>query len=82
MSDILIRKVGPALKRQIEESAHKHGRSLSAEAKILIERGLAARVPSVKMGTFLFSLLEDRYRGDDLVFKRNDLASPPPFFFE
>ena len=82
MSDILVRKIDPALKRRIEESARKHGRSLSAETKILIERGLAGPPSSLKMGTFLFSLLEDEYRGDDLVFKRNDLASPPPFFFE
>jgi hypothetical protein len=25
-------------------------------------------------------LLEEKYRGDDLVFERNDLVSPPPNF--
>jgi hypothetical protein len=32
------------------------------------------------MGTLIFSLLEEEYRGDDLVFERNDLVRPPPNF--
>lgn len=80
MADLLVRDIVPELERRIKESARKNRRSLSAEAKALIQRGLTAPEPPVKMGTFLFSLLEDEYRGDDLVFKRNDLYSPPPNF--
>jgi plasmid stability protein len=80
MADLLIRDIGEQLKRKIESRARRSRRSLSAEAKILIQRGLAAPAPTEKMGTFLFSLVDDRFRGDDLVFKRNDVVSPPPRF--
>jgi antitoxin FitA len=80
MADLLLRDIEPRLKRLIEESAKKNNRSLSDEAKRLIQNGLTAPEPPAKLGTYLFSLLEDKYRGDDLVFKRNDLYSPPPSF--
>jgi hypothetical protein len=80
MANLLVRDVGPELERRIKESARKNNRSLSAEAKVLIQRGLVAPQPPKKMGTFLYCLLEDKYRGDDLVFERNDLVSPPPNF--
>jgi hypothetical protein len=53
---------------------------MSEEAQALIQKGLSTPEPEMKMGTFLSSLLEDKYRGDDLVFERNDLVSPPPNF--
>jgi hypothetical protein len=80
MANLLVRDISPELERRIKESARKSNRSLSAEAKVLIQRGLAAPQPVKKMGTFLFGVLEDRYRSDDLVFERNDLVSPPPNF--
>ena len=80
MPDLLVRGVEPELKRKIEERARAHRRSLSEETKALIQRGLAAPQPTRKLGTYLFSLVEDRYRGDDLIFERNDLVSPPPDF--
>ena len=80
MSDLLIRNIKPQLKRQLVERARKHGQSLSAEAEELIQRGLAAAPAPEKLGTYLFSMVEDRYRGDDLIFERNDTVSPPPEF--
>jgi plasmid stability protein len=80
MPDLLVRHIDAELARRIKESARKNKRSLSAEAKALIQRGLVAPEPPEKIGTFLFSLLEDEYRGDDLEFLRNDLVSPPPKF--
>lgn len=80
MSDLLIRNMTPRMKRQIKERARAHGRSLSEEAQALIQKGLSTAEPDMKMGTFLSSLLEEKYRGDDLVFERNDLVSPPPNF--
>lgn len=80
MADLLIRGISSELERRIKESAHKNERSLSAEAKALIQRALIGPELPEKMGTFLFSLLEEEYRGDDFTFKRNDLVSPPPNF--
>ncbi len=80
MTDMLIRKVDPKLKREIEKRARAHGRSLSDEAKIVLQRGLSVPEPPLKMGTYLMSLLPDEYRGDDLVFEyRSDIGRPPEF---
>jgi len=80
MSDLLVRGISPELERRIKESARKNKRSLSAEAKALLQRGLVTPEPLEKMGAFLFSILEEEYRSDDFVFERNDLVSPPPNF--
>ncbi|EJW10255.1 hypothetical protein A33M_0268 [Rhodovulum sp. PH10] len=82
MADLVIRDIDPALKAQLEARAKAHGRSLSDEAKALIGESATPPDPATvpdKMGTFLFSLLEPEYRGDDLWFERNDLDRPPPF---
>ncbi len=80
MADLLVRDISPELERRIKERASQNKRSLSAEAKDLLRRGLIEPEPQQKMGTFLYGLLDERYRGDDLVFERNDLVSPPPNF--
>ena len=76
MSDLLIRKLTPALRRQIQERARKNRRSLSEEAKTLIQRGLAAPVPAPSdgFGTWLFSLVRDEDRGDDLILDRKSVV--------
>ena len=80
MSDLLIRKISPQLKRQIKERARTRGRSLSEEAKLLIERGLNAPEEHLKMGTWLFNLVRPEDRGDDLVFEyRGEFPKPPDF---
>ena len=78
MTDLLIRNIEPRLKRKIEESARRNRHSLSQEAKELLRRGLASTEHPKKLGTWLFSLVPDEYRGDDLVFERHDPARPPP----
>jgi plasmid stability protein len=80
MADLLVRNISEGLKREIEQRARRNRRNLSEETKALIRGGLAISAKPIKVGTFLFSLLEDKYRGDDLVFERNDLVSPPPDF--
>lgn len=80
MADLLIRDIDAELKTQIESRAREHRRSLSEEAKALLRKALSGREKPLKMGTFIFSLLEEKYRGDDLVFERNDLVRPPPNF--
>jgi hypothetical protein len=81
MADLLIRNIEPSLKRQLEERARKHGRSLSDEAKTLIRRGVTETDQEAGFGTRLFSLLPDEFRSDDLVFERpDDTVEPPPGF--
>ena len=80
MADLLIRNIKPQLKRRLAERARKSGHSMSEEVKNLIERGMAVSQPPMRLGDFLYSLVEDRDRGDDLTFERNDLYSPPPNF--
>jgi len=72
MSDLLIRNIKPQLKRKLAERARKHGQSLSAEAQELMKRGLAAPDPERDMGEWLYSLIPEQYRGDDLVFELPD----------
>jgi hypothetical protein len=80
MSDLLIRKLTPALRRQIQERARRNRRSLSEEAKTLIQRGLAAPAPSGGLGTRLFSMVQDDDRGEDLVFEvPGEIRDPPDF---
>jgi len=80
MADLLIRNIEPDLKRRIRERAQEHGRNLSEETKLLIQRGLDAPEPPMKMGDWIYSLVRPEDRGDDLVFERpGDLAEPPDF---
>lgn len=82
MPDLLIRKVDPHLRRQIEERARKNRHSLSTEAKSLIRQGLLAAEKSAspeKFGTWLFSLVPKEARGDDLVFEIDDRPKPAEF---
>ncbi len=80
MTDMLIRKIDPKLKREIERRAREHGRSLSDEAKIVLQRGLNVPDHPLKLGTYLTSLLPNEFRGDDLVFEIPDDVSEPPDF--
>ena len=80
MADLLVRNISPELERRIKDSARKNKRSLSAETKALIEQGLVAPTSPEKIGTFLFSVLDEKYRGDDLLFERRDVVEPPPNF--
>lgn len=80
MTDMLIRKIDPKLKREIERRAREHGRSLSDEAKIVLQRGLSVADHPLKMGTYLTSLLSDEFSGDDLMFEiPGDVSDPPDF---
>jgi hypothetical protein len=72
VSDLLIRNIKPQLKRKLVERAKKHGHSLSAEAQELIKRGLASPSPERDTGEWLYSLVPEKYRGDDLVFEVPD----------
>jgi plasmid stability protein len=81
MSDLLIRKIAPHMKRELQERARTHGRSLSDEVKVLLQEALQKRpAKSRKVGTELFSLIKPEHRGDDLVFEIPGAARRPPEF--
>jgi len=78
MSDLLIRDIDPQLKRDVEESAQRHNRSLSDEAKSLIRRALLESRPDRRLGSEMFDSILPEDRGDDLVFEYpGKLAKPP-----
>lgn len=80
MSDLLVRNIPPGIKRQIKARARARGHSMSAEAQALIQKGLSAPEPAMKMGTWLFSLVRQEDRGDDLVFETpHDYPTAPDF---
>lgn len=43
MGDMLVRGIDPELKRRLEDSAHRNGRSLSDEAIALLRKAVAAQ---------------------------------------
>jgi plasmid stability protein len=80
MSDLLIRGIDQKLKRRIQESAVKNNRSLSEEAKLLIQRALATDNSNRKLGTEMFNLVRPEDRGDDLIFEiAGEIREPPDF---
>ena len=59
MGDLLIRGIPDELKRRLQEEAMRHGRNLSDEAKIQIQKGIAMmKATEGKAGDHLASLLE------------------------
>jgi antitoxin FitA len=80
VTDLLIRNIDPHLKRQLQESARSHRRSLSEEARMLLKKALVEPSDQRKMGDALFALVPEEYRGDDLVFEIPGKVSRPPDF--
>jgi len=81
VSDILVRNVSAAMKRELKARARAHGRSLSDEVKSVIGKGLRVPHPQPNMGDWLVSLVRPEDRGDDLVFEYPD-TPPKPAEFE
>ena len=80
MTDLLIRDIGAQLKRRLEESARENNRNLSEEAKVLIQRALAAGADNRKLGTLMSQLLPAEDRSDEYVFEvSGDISRPPDF---
>jgi plasmid stability protein len=69
MADLLIRDIEVPLKQRLEESARKNNRSLSDEAKLLLQRALASEIDDRKLGTLMSQLLPPESRSDDFVFE-------------
>jgi antitoxin FitA len=80
MANLLIRDIEAPLKERLEESARKHNRSLSDEAKLLLQRALASGADDRKLGTLMSQLLPPESRSDDFVFEVPGEVSRPPDF--
>jgi plasmid stability protein len=86
MPDILLRDVPPELKRQIEDLAHGHKRSISSEAKSLLELALAQcrererALSAGGLGTRLKGLVREEDWTDDFVQPRDKSERPLPTF--
>jgi len=79
MANLVIRNIDPELKRLIVELAAKSGCSISDEASSLIRTAICMD-QRLGLGTRLFTLVDPKYRGDDLVFECKGAMSPPPEF--
>ncbi len=85
MGDMLIRGIGPDLKRRLEESARRNGRSLSDEAIALMQRGFSVQSGRLeKAGDRLYGLVGDVRFSDEEMKAIEDLRretdrAPPDF---
>lgn len=77
MPDLLIRNLEPDLKRLLEVSARAHGKSLSDEAKALLNRALAEDRPRRPVGTALVEHFRT-VRPVDFDIPRDELPEHPP----
>ena len=81
MSDLLIRNIDRQLKRQLEERARSHRRSLSDEARHLLKQALLQSAePEKGLFSAMRAMVSEECRTDDLVFDIPDVASEPPKF--
>ncbi len=86
MPDILLRNVPPEMKRQIEDLAHGHKRSISSQAKLLLERALSQAVRPERaqgaggLGTRLKGLVSQEDWTDDFIQPRDHSDRAPPDF--
>ena len=79
MTDLLIRNIDPHLKRQLQESARSHRRSLSEEARMLLKKALLEPPDKRKMGTALLELFPTRGRIGLISLKKFDWTKVRPF---
>ncbi|RFB99219.1 plasmid stabilization protein [Rhizobium leguminosarum bv. trifolii] len=84
MGDLLIRDVPEAMKRQLQESAQRNGRSLSEEAIEILRRQIAAERSGVSAGQRLRALMGDERLSDDeldaIAASRHESDREPPRF--
>lgn len=86
MPDMLLRDVPPDIKRQIEDLAHGHKRSISSEAKHLLERALSQSSPPAGargaggLGTRLKGLVAEEDWTDDFIQPRDASERATPDF--
>ncbi len=85
MGDLLIRNIEDGLKRQLQDSARRHGRSLSDEAILQIRKALAMRATDGrKPGDRLQELIGGaQFSSDEIAamesFRKETGREPPAF---
>ncbi|MBB3132649.1 plasmid stability protein [Rhizobium pisi] len=84
MGDLLIRDVPDAMKRQLQESAQRNGRSLSEEAIEIIRQQIAVKRAGVSAGQRLRFLMGEERLSDEeveaIAASRHELDREPPRF--
>lgn len=85
MGDFVIRDFDPDLKKQLSDSAHSNGRSLSAEATIRLKQSLTDNVkPKQPAGQRLRAIIDGFSLTDDeraaITRSRREPDRPPPSF--
>ncbi|CAK05922.1 plasmid stabilization protein [Rhizobium johnstonii] len=84
MGDLLIRDVPDAMKRQLQESAQRNGRSLSEEAIEIMRRQIAVERSGASAGQRLRSLMSEERLSEDeveaIAASRHERDREPPRF--
>ncbi|MBB4506199.1 plasmid stabilization protein [Rhizobium johnstonii] len=84
MGDLLIRDVPDAMKRQLQESAQRNGRSLSEEAIEIMRRQIAVERSRASAGQRLRSLMSEERLSEDeveaIAASRHERDREPPRF--
>lgn len=84
MGDLLIRDIPEAMKRQLQESAQRNGRSLSEEAIEIMRRQIAVERSSASAGRRLRALIGDERLSDSeldaIAASRHEPDREPPRF--
>lgn len=78
MSDLLVRDIDDDLKQWIADRSKASGRSLSAEVRDLLRAAKERDVSGRAFVRDLLALVDEKYKGDDLVFEfPHPLRDPP-----
>jgi plasmid stability protein len=80
MGDLLIRDIDDDLKRWIAGRSRANGRSLSAEAREVLRAAKVREMSGCAFVRELLALVDERDKGDDLVFEFPHSFSEPPDF--
>ena len=81
MSSITIRNLDPAIKERLRVRAAEHGRSMEAEARLILQTALASSATG--RGRNLFERIQARFGplgGADLDLAPREPAREPPHF--
>jgi hypothetical protein len=75
-ANIRIHNIDTSLKRRLAERARVNGRSVSEEVRAILEEAVPDP-PRKGLGTLLLELVPPEFRGDDLVFERDEPVPEP-----
>jgi plasmid stability protein len=82
MPSLLIRNLDESVKRALRRRAAAHGRSMEAEARLLLRQALAEKkekAPEVGLGTWIHSIAMEVGGFELELPKRSPVREPPSF---